>query len=343
MYDYVIVTHIPNFYKVNLYNELAKKFKILVIFTASDTNQKRSDDFIAIKNLNFDYKLLFKGDYEDRDVRANIMSLRHIFRTHQYRKILVSGWDTKEDWYSVIKNNKLKNCLALESTINESDTSGIKGIMKRIFLSRISKTFASGMLHKNLLDQLKYKGEVVITKGVGIINKPEKNLITRDYEKKFLFIGRLSKEKNVEFLINLFNSLEEYRLVIIGTGPLYQELKKKAKSNIIFKGHVANEKLKKYFETNNIIMLPSISETWGLVIEEALYFGMPVMVSKNCGVRELIQDGVNGYICDFTSTKNIIDTISTINDSNYQKLLRGVSDFSLNKKDLQQVKSYDIK
>ena len=47
MYEYIIVTHIPAFYKVNLYNELAKKMNILVIFVASDTNENRSDDFIV--------------------------------------------------------------------------------------------------------------------------------------------------------------------------------------------------------------------------------------------------------------------------------------------------------
>ena len=68
MYDYLIVTHIANFYKVNLYNQLAKKLKILVVFTASNTNEKRANDFIALANSHFEYRLLYEGDYEDRDV-----------------------------------------------------------------------------------------------------------------------------------------------------------------------------------------------------------------------------------------------------------------------------------
>ena len=127
MYDYIIITHIPNFYKVNLYNELSKKLNILVIFTAKSTSTKRSNDFITLDNIRFEYRLLFNGNYEERNVFTNIMSIKHIFKEYGYKRILVSGWDTKEDWFSILYNSKSKNCLALESTINDSKINGIKG------------------------------------------------------------------------------------------------------------------------------------------------------------------------------------------------------------------------
>tara|TARA_X000000368_G_scaffold286612_1_gene227685 strand:+ start:341 stop:1369 length:1029 start_codon:yes stop_codon:yes gene_type:complete len=342
MYDYLIVTHIANFYKVNLYNQLAKKLKILVVFTASNTNEKRANDFIALANSHFEYRLLYEGDYEDRDVKSNIKNLKVILKECQYKRILVSGWDTKEDWYSVLVSKKSKNCLALESTINESSVSGIKGIMKKIFLGRISTIFASGALHKDLLDQLNYKGNVKVTKGVGIINKPKFDFIKRQYKKRFLFIGRLSKEKNIELLVDMFNGLKEYTLTIVGTGPLEQKLKSKAKENIIFNGEVANQELKEKFENNDLLILPSISETWGLVVEEALYFGMPIIVSNNCGVCELVKENVNGYVVDLKYPKVIKDIILDINQDVYQKLVEGVNAFSVNEKDIEQVISYDI-
>ena len=342
MYDYIIITHIPNFYKVNLYNELSKKFKILVIFTAKNTKEKRSDDFITLVDARFDYKVLFDGQYEERNVFKNIISINKIFKKFKYKRILVSGWDTKEDWFSVLSNSKGKNCLALESTINDSTVSGIKGLIKRIFLSRISATFASGSLHRSLLEKLNYKGKVVITKGVGIINKPKFNFIKKDYKKRFLFIGRLSKEKNIDILINLFNNLNDYKLTIIGTGPLGQELRNNAQKNIIFKGVISNQNLKEHFEVNDIILLPSISETWGLVVEEALYFGMPAIVNDNCGVSELIKYGVNGYTLNFRNIESVKNVILSIDNKTYQSLLKGVSEFSLLNKDIDQVNSYDI-
>ncbi len=341
MYDYIIVTHIPNFYKVNLYNQLSKKSKILVIFIAGDTLEKRSSDFIALDHCEFEYRLLYEGNYESRNIKANIIGIRSILKDLKYKRILVSGWESKEYWYVVLTNPKSKNCLALESTINESCVTGLKKILKRLFLSRISVAFASGSLHKKLLEKLSYKGVIKITKGVGIINKPKRDYARREYRKRYLFIGRLSKVKNIEMLVDLFNQLEEYMLTIIGSGPLEHQLKIRAKKNIIFEGEISNKEIRRYIESNDILMLTSVSETWGLVVEEAIYYGMPVIVSSNCGVSELIHNDVNGYVVNLSKT-NLRDVIMNINDVTYNKLTMGVIDTSLNIKDSEQVKSYDV-
>ena len=339
MYDYIIITHIPAFYKVNLYNELAKKLNILVVFIASDTDEKRADDFITLDNAKFKYELLCNGNFQTRDLSSNIKKLKQVLKNNEYRKVLVSGWDLKEFWYIVFRNSKLKNCLALESSINDSRTDGIRGWIKKIFLSRISTVFASGNLHKELLNVLNYKGKIKITKGVGIINKPEYTSKKKEYYRRFLFIGRLSHEKNIHKLIDIFNELPEYTLTIIGAGPLENELKTKSKSNIIFLGQIENFKLKDYFLTNDIFILPSIAESWGLVVEEALYFGLPVLVSERCGASELVKNSINGYIIneDVEMTKNII---ININAHEYIKLLDGVSTFSISKKDKVQIEAY---
>ena len=88
-------------------------------------------------------------------------------------------------------------------------------------------------------------------------------------------------------------------------------------------------------------MLTSISETWGLVVEEAIYYGMPVIVSSNCGVSELIHNDINGYVVDLSNT-NLRDVIVNINDDTYNKLTMGVINSSLNTKDSEQVTSYDV-
>jgi glycosyltransferase involved in cell wall biosynthesis len=267
--------------------------------------------------------------------------LKSILKTYEYKKILVSGWDLKEFWYLIFTNKKSKNCLALESTINESIINGLRGVVKKIFLSRINTVFASGKLHVELLNALNYKNEIKVTKGVGIINKPSFQCIEREYKKRFLFVGRLSSEKNIKLLIEVFNTLPDHTLNIIGTGPQEKELKRMAEQNIIFLGQIENSKLKDFFLSNDIFLLPSISETWGLVVEEALYFGMPVIISQNSGASELIENGLNGYILDINNIKCIQRNILSINESKYQKLLVGVKKYPLNEKDKIQVEIYE--
>jgi len=340
MYNYIIVTHIPAFYKVNLYNELAKKLKILVIFIASNTSEKRADDFITLKKANFEYKVLFDGNFQDRNILRNINKLKQILKDINYKRLLISGWDLKEFWYLVFTNSKAKNCLALESTINESRVDGVRGLIKKIFLSRISIVFASGKLHVKLLDALKYLGKIKVTKGVGIINKPNFIPVKKEYQKKFLYIGRLAKVKNLEVLITIFNDLEDYKLTIIGAGEDEKYLKSIANKNIIFLGAIENKDIKNHFKENDIFILPSISEPWGLVVEEALYFGLPVIISSNCGSCELIKNGVNGYIADVYNTNQLKGMIIKLDNEKYQEFLDGVKKYSIDKKDALQIGNY---
>lgn len=340
MYDYIIVTHIPAFYKVNLYNELAKSLKIFVIFIASNTAEKRADDFVTLENAKFKYEVFFDGNFQERNVSQNISRLKTILKNISFKNLLVSGWDLKEFWYLVVTNPKSKNCLALESTINESRVDGIRGFIKKIFLSRISTVFASGKLHIELLNALGYKGEIKITKGVGIINKPTFEVQKKEYKQRFLYIGRLSPEKNLRMLIEIFNTLPNHTLTLVGTGHQESELKDIAKENIIFTGQVENTKLQEYFLKNDIFILPSIAEPWGLVVEEALYFGLPVMVSRNCGSVELLKNGVNGFIFNPLDKEEIKKSILSINGIVYEELIKNLEDFSITKKDLIQVSTY---
>jgi len=341
MYDYIIVTHIPAFYKVNLYNELAKKLHILVIFIASNTNEKRADDFITLENAKFEYELLFDGDFQDRNVFKDIDKLKKILKDIKYKKILVSGWDLIEFWYLVFINSKSKNCLALESTILESNTKGLKGMIKKVFLSRISTVFASGRLHTELLKELRYKNIINITQGVGIINKPKFKYETKEYQKRFLYIGRLSEVKNLEILIKIFNELKEYKLTIVGTGKMEKYLKSIANKNIIFLGVIENKNIKNQFKENDIFILPSISEPWGLVVEEALYFGLPVMISENCGSCELIENDINGYIFNPNDSENIKSAIMNIDKVKYDRLISNTNFFFLGNKDKLQIMIYE--
>ncbi len=135
-------------------------------------------------------------------------------------------------------------------------------------------------------------------------------------DRYFLYVGRFSSEKN------LLNLLEAYKiycdktesdvwgLVLVGSGP--QEYKLKTKANriglrqIIFPGFKQFEELPPYYALASCFILPSISETWGLSVNEAMASGLPVLVSWKCGcVPELVYPGINGYVFNPESPENI--------------------------------------
>lgn len=340
MYDYLIVTHIPAFYKVNLYNELSKRLKIFVIFISSDTSEKRSNNFSSLDNVLFDYEVLCQGNFQTRKILKNILDLQAMLGRLKFKKILVSGWDLPEFWYIVFTIKKSKNCLALESTIFESSYKGLKGFIKKLFLSRISTVFASGSLHYDLLKALNFHGDIKITNGVGIINKPEFIKTQKKFSGKFLYIGRIIDIKNLKFLVEIFNDIPKFTLTIIGVGEQEKFLHSISSSNIIFKGAVENKLISDEFTQNDVFILPSLIEPWGLVVDEALYFGLPVLISDRCGSAELIKNGINGFTFDPTDKNALMQIIKNFNDELFQNLCSNTSSYDIAAKDIEQINAY---
>ena len=332
MYDYLIITHIPAFYKVNLYNELAKRLKIFVIFISSDTSEKRSNSFSSVNDVLFDYEILYQGNFQTRKIFKNILAIQTILSRVKFKKILVSGWDLPEFWYIAFMSKKGKNCLALESTIFESSYKGLKGFIKKIFLSRISTVFASGSLHYDLLKALNFQGEVKVTNGVGIINKPEFIKTQKKFSGRFI--------KNLKFIVEIFNAMPNFTLTIIGVGEQQEFLQSISNKNIIFRGAVENKFMGDEFAKNDVLILPSLIEPWGLVVEEALYFGLPVLVSDRCGSSELIKNGINGFTFDPANKNSLMQIIRNFDDTLLQNLCSNADSYDINAKDTQQISAY---
>jgi glycosyltransferase involved in cell wall biosynthesis len=338
MYDLVFVTQMPSFYKVNLYNEINKKCKVFVVFLG-DQSIERTSDFVG-SQCEFEYVVLNKGNFEERSTALSLMKLLLVIARIKYKKIVLSGWNLLEFWLLLFTSKSIKNVLCLESTINESRVDGKKGLLKKLFLKRVGTVLASGSLHVQLLEQMDYEGRILVTRGVGIINKPTFTATTHIYQKRFLFLGRLAPEKNLDLLITVFNKLQDYSLTIVGNGPLKESLSSRTGKNITFLDHVANDEIGKLFMGHNVLILGSFSEPWGLVVEEALYYGIPALVSSTCGSSELIEEGMNGYKFSPHSEKELIEAVLRFNDDDYQKMIKNISKYSLDLKDKTQVQAY---
>ncbi|TSC59874.1 MAG: glycosyl transferase group 1 [Parcubacteria group bacterium LiPW_15] len=121
-----------------------------------------------------------------------------------------------------------------------------------------------------------------------------------------LFLGKLVEKKRPKDLLLAFEKLLgrgiQAGLVFVGDGPLRGELEKYAREknilNIHFVGFKSQEEITEYYAVADIFVLPSeTGETWGLVVNEAMCFSLPVLVSDivGCG-PDLVESGENGYI-----------------------------------------------
>ena len=119
----------------------------------------------------------------------------------------------------------------------------------------------------------------------------------------FLFVGRLEPDKGVMDLLEAFDDVTrrhgDSRLVMVGDGTLGDEVNDAARRNpaIVAAGRLAGEELWATYAAADVLVLPSRFEPWGLVVNEAMAFGLAVVISDNVGCRDdLVSDGQEGLI-----------------------------------------------
>ena len=120
-----------------------------------------------------------------------------------------------------------------------------------------------------------------------------------------LFAGRFVAAKNLERLLNAWLGFDGtgLSLLLAGGGPLEAKLKQAVTGaglrNVCFRSFQAQAEMPKFYAAADGLILPSLFEPWGLVVNEAMASGLPVFVSERCGCAEdLVQAGANGLIFD---------------------------------------------
>lgn len=311
----IIITSIPAFYKINLFNELERHIPLHVIFL-NNIEPDRKPDFVAGK-MNFAHTILNGG------FLRNVITLKRILKNHPTHEVVAGGWSSSYYLLTALLSPKRRNGAIIESGISESSQKGLKALVKKLFLKRMSTVYVPGEPHKHLISALGFKGEICTTGGVGLINYtaiPQFRPIR--CVKHFLYVGRLVEQKNLVNLIRAFNSMPHLHLHIIGYGPLMPRLKSMAGSNIIFHGEVANRELPLYYKKYDALILPSESEPWGLVVEEALAWGMPVVASPAVGCKELLQKPEVGIVHRCSTPDEIIAAVGLMENVEKHNIMR---------------------
>lgn len=342
-YDIVYLTNTPSFYKLNLCDRLAKEgLRILLVFygygsEAVNTALSNKGDYL------FDYHFIHEGDSNARPFLRTFLRLRKLMKTIDTRIVLYSGWLANEyNLYSFI-SPKRKNAVVVESGY-ESSEKGIKGWLKRRIIGRMAFALPSGAPHTQLLSRLGFKGKILPTGSVGIFHKPGRpadlpHKPENNAELKYLYVGRLIDCKNLRFLIEQFNK-NGRSLTIVGKGNLEEELKSIAKENISFLGFMDNKKLGDIYQSHDVFILPSISETWGLVIEEALYWGLPVLVSDRVGANiDMVEKLGTGRIFKYNDSTDFGRKILEIQE-NYAIFANAVAKIDFDERDRGQIEAY---
>lgn len=124
----------------------------------------------------------------------------------------------------------------------------------------------------------------------------------------FLFVGGIIPRKGLRYLLEACVLLQQqgktnYQLLIVGDGPQRPELETFCREQqlttcVNWVGSVPYSQLASYFSQTDVLVLPTLEDTWGMVVLEAMVFGRAVLCSQWAGASELVSDGENGYCFD---------------------------------------------
>jgi alpha-maltose-1-phosphate synthase len=131
---------------------------------------------------------------------------------------------------------------------------------------------------------------------------------------KILFVGRIEYLKGVHYLLEAIKklNLKDVYLSIVGNStPETEHLlyNYKELNNIEFLGQKNKEELVEIYNTHDVLILPSIQESFGLVILEAMSCGVPVIATENTGASDIISDGIDGFIIPIRDPDKIAEKI----------------------------------
>lgn len=149
-------------------------------------------------------------------------------------------------------------------------------------------------------------------------------------ETLLLCIDRIAPEKNLEFLLRVFQKIKSenklVRFMLVGDGPSLPEIKRLAEKlgiidKMTFPGLIALERIAQYYASGDIFIHSSLTETQGLITVEAMASSLPVVAIKATGVCDLIKTGHSGILTGNSEEEFSQAVLKLIDDENYRTRL----------------------
>jgi glycosyltransferase involved in cell wall biosynthesis len=185
--------------------------------------------------------------------------------------------------------------------------------------------FLLGIGHKatELYRKVGYEREKIFDWGYFVEDKNSKFLNNHNSKFEIVYLGRLSKEKGLVFLIESLRNLKlNYHLEIIGSGVLKRKLETlikefKLDTLVTIKEKIPNEIVQDVLVTKDLMILPSTGKDgWGAVVNEALMVGTPVLCSEFCGASVLLKDYWRGGCFNPRRKEDLIELLSNTIENN---------------------------
>src|SRR3989344_5404586 len=325
-----LVTSIDMFAK-----ELKKNGHEVIIFAPYSPNYKDKEKNVRrIKSVEFSnykeyrigipFRLMINPKIKDVDIihihSPFSVGLTGLLFSKQYGIPCVSTFHTlySEYLHYLIKNSMISNSKKFKKLFSKVSWSYM-----RWFYNSSDVVIAPSKQIKNVIRKngIKKHTEVIPTGTKFESIKKSKKKLRKKYgfvnEKIILHVGRVSKEKNMEFIINsLKKELSEnnWKLIIASDGPHRSKLENLAKSlnlknKIIFTGYLSDDALQEYYNLSDVFVMASKAETQGIVLLEAAKYGIPSVVLNSPVIADFVRQNKTGIVSSKSNFSSDIEKL----------------------------------
>jgi glycosyltransferase involved in cell wall biosynthesis len=272
-----------------------------VIFAARSSNQRSPS--MLLTGENYHSHFLSEGSFESL---PQLSSALHALRTIKQCSpdvVIISGYFYLPTW-SILAWAKLHRkpiVFWFESNQFDRRRGGSKEMIKKLFVGACDAAHVYGSSNREYLESLGMKRSMIIEKRATIDSElfSKRRAAFHSEFRRFIYVGRFSPEKNLPRLLEAFRIVQRKHrteLVLVGYGPDEQLLRQQARDlglndSVVFAGAMTQDEVGRALADSDCLVLPSLSEPWGLVANEALCSGIPIIVSNRCGcARDLVTE-----------------------------------------------------
>jgi 1,2-diacylglycerol 3-alpha-glucosyltransferase len=338
----LIITEIIAPYRIPVFNALAQRPEVdLHVVFLSETDPTLRQWMVYKNEIRFPYRVL--PSWRHHLGKYNILLNRAVHATLNEIKpdvIICGGYNYPAAWLAAYWAKRCSVPFVLWTESSAMDRRGSSfpvEFLKKHFLSLCAAFVVPGKSSLDYLNQLGISEQRIVTArnavDIEFFSSMAQTVDRRDCEARarhqlpqryFLFVGRSVKEKGIFDLLDAYEQLDaELRrsigLVFVGDGSDSRELQKKAlkiqPGEIRFPGYVHREELPKIYGLAEAMVFPTHTDPWGLVVNEAMACGLPVIATSVAGcTSDLVQDNWNGFIVapgDPSSLANAMEKLAT--------------------------------
>ena len=332
----LVISTFPAPYRVKLFRILAEKYDINLFFETGNDQNRNREWFATVESFPF----VRLDDIGGKEKYKN--ALRNIA---QYKMVFIYDYWTKTQMrlQLLCRIKKIPFVLNCDGAlpIAFAKKNIIKDCVKRFFIKDATAYMAGGENAKKYFVHYRadpqrivvhnfssmYKKEIKNAADICMDKKLTKASLNLPDKKIVLAVGQFIERKGFDVLIRAWADVrrEDAYLLIIGGGEMecgYKELlKSKNITNAQILGFRSPEELKIYYYVSDLFVLPTREDIWGLVINEAMAFGLPVITTTSCGAGlELIEDDKNGKLFPVDDIKSLTEALKKFLECNPDQL-----------------------